>query len=199
MCDLSLKKSEDSFLFFVLVLLYSVFCLFFFSFLLLLLSVNAVSSNIDKVLSISLFSNYLSLETFKVWLMYFYGNDIPNEICYNFSMTNNVIYIVVFPTRFLFIVLIFLSYFFLLTLIFVLQWAYFHFVHLFIVQLLIILVRLIFGDHERSFSWEKIFSLGSCSTIVSTSIRPFPNLILFQSLLFYLHLKFFLNGLVICP
>ena len=75
---------------------------------------------------------FLSLETFNVhrknWITYSSGTDRPGELCYNFSISNDLAQMVNFPTR------IpdcdshspALLDFFLLTLVFVLQWLSLH-------------------------------------------------------------------------
>ena len=63
----------------------------------------------------------------KDWLLY--GIDRPGELRYNFSMANDLTQMVNFPTWIPVCdshVLFFWIYFFLLTLVFVLQWLYLH-------------------------------------------------------------------------
>ena len=72
---------------------------------------------------------FLSLETFNVhrknWITYSSGTDRPGELCYNFSISNDLTQMVNFPTVIL-TVLLFWIYLFLLTLVFVLQWLSLH-------------------------------------------------------------------------
>ena len=90
---------------------------------------DSISSNIDEVLSINPSANVFVFGDFNVhhkdWLTYSGGTDRPGELCYNFSISNDITQIVDFPTRIpdcdshssaL------LIYFFLLMLVFVLQW-----------------------------------------------------------------------------
>ena len=64
---------------------------------------DSVSSNIDEVLSINPYANVFVVGNFnahhKDWLTYSGGTDRPGELCYNFSMSNNLTQIVNFPTR----------------------------------------------------------------------------------------------------
>ena len=75
---------------------------------------------------------FLSLETFNVhrknWITYSSGTDRPGELCYNFSISNDLTQMVNFPTRIPGCdshspALLDL---FLLTLVFVLQWLSLH-------------------------------------------------------------------------
>ena len=104
--DLSLENSADSYLCFQLALLHSV-SYFFFPYRLPSSSVCAVfdsiSSNIDKALSINPSANAFVFGDFNVhyrdWLTYSGGTDRPGELCYNFSISNDLTQIVTFPTR----------------------------------------------------------------------------------------------------
>ena len=62
-----------------------------------------VSSNIDEVLSINPSANVFVFGDFnfyhKDWLIYSDGTDRPGELCYNFSISNDLTQIVNFPTR----------------------------------------------------------------------------------------------------
>ena len=62
-----------------------------------------VSSNIDEILLINSFANVFVFVNFNVhhkdWLTYFGGTDRPGELCYNFSISNDLIQMVNFPTR----------------------------------------------------------------------------------------------------
>ena len=63
---------------------------------------DSVSSNIDQVLSINP-SNVFVFGDFNVhhkdWLTYSSGTDQPGELCYNFSISNDLTQMVDFPTR----------------------------------------------------------------------------------------------------
>ena len=104
--DLSLENSADSYLCFRVALLHSVsyffflyrspsssLCTFF----------DSISSNIDEVLSINPSANVFVFGDFNVhhkdWLTYSGGTDRPGELCYNFSISNDLTQIVSFPTR----------------------------------------------------------------------------------------------------
>ena len=62
-----------------------------------------ISSNIDEVLSINSSANLLVFGDFsdhhKDWLTYSSGTDRPGELCYNFSISNDLAQMVNFPTR----------------------------------------------------------------------------------------------------
>ena len=64
---------------------------------------NSISSNIDEVLSINPSANVFVFGDFNVhhtdWLTYSSGTDRPGEICYNFSISNDLSQMVDFPTR----------------------------------------------------------------------------------------------------
>ena len=128
--DLSLEKSADSYLCFRLALLHSVSYLLFlyWSPSALCTVFDSVPSNKDEVLSINPSANVFVFGEFNVhhkdWLTYSGGTDQPGELCYNFSISTDFTQTVNFPTR--------ISDchshspalldFFLLTLVFVLQW-----------------------------------------------------------------------------
>ena len=61
-----------------------------------------ISSNIDEVLWINPSGNVFVFGDFNVhhkdWLIYSGGTDKPGELCYNFSISNDLIQIVNFPT-----------------------------------------------------------------------------------------------------
>ena len=63
----------------------------------------SISSNIDEVLSINPSANVFVFGDFNVhhkdWLTYSSGTDRPRELCYNFSISNDLTQIVNFPTR----------------------------------------------------------------------------------------------------
>ena len=66
---------------------------------------DSISSNIDEVLSINPSANVFVFGDFNVhhkdWLTYSGGTDQPGELCYNFSITNDLTQMVNFPTRIL--------------------------------------------------------------------------------------------------
>ena len=103
--DLSLENSADSYLCFRLALLHSVS---YFLFLYRSPSsssctvFHSTSSNIGEVLSINPSANVFVFGDFNVhhngWLTYSDGSDRPGELCYNFSISNNLTQLVNFPT-----------------------------------------------------------------------------------------------------
>ena len=104
--DLSLENSADSYLCFRLALLHSVFYFFFLyrsPSSSLCTVFDSISSNIDEVLSINPSANVFVFGDFNVhhkdWLTYSGGTDRPGELCYNFSISNDLTQIVNFPTR----------------------------------------------------------------------------------------------------
>ena len=104
--DLSLENSADSYLCFRLALLHSV-SYFFFLYQSpsssLCTVFDSISSNIDEVLSINPSANVFVFGDFNVhykdWLTYSSGTDKTGELCYNFSISNDLTQIVNFPTR----------------------------------------------------------------------------------------------------
>ena len=64
---------------------------------------DSISSNIDEVLSINPSANVFVFGDFnvhhKAWLTYSSGTDRPGELCYNFSISNDLTQMVNFPTR----------------------------------------------------------------------------------------------------
>ena len=64
---------------------------------------DSVSSNIDQVLSINPSANVFVFEDFNVhhkdWLTFSGGTDRSGELCYNFSISNDLTQMVNFPTR----------------------------------------------------------------------------------------------------
>ena len=104
--DLSLENSADSYLCFRLALLHSV-SYFFFPYrspsLPLCTVFYSVSSNIGEVLSISQSAIVFVFGDFNVyhkdWLTYSGRTDRPGEICYSFSISNDLTQMVIFPTR----------------------------------------------------------------------------------------------------
>ena len=104
--DLSQENSADSYLCFRLALLHSV-SYFFFLYRSpsssLCTVFDSISSNIDEVLSINPSANVFVFGDFNVhhkdWLTYSGGTDRPGELCYNFSISNDLTQVVNFPTR----------------------------------------------------------------------------------------------------
>ena len=89
---------------------------------------DSISSNIDEVLSINPSANAFVFGDFNVhhkdWLTYSGGTDRPGELCYNFSISNDLTQMVNFLLGSQTVILIFLLfwiYLFLLMLVFVLQ------------------------------------------------------------------------------
>ena len=104
--DLSLENSADSYLCFRLALLHSMS--YFFSLYQSLSSslctvFCSISSNIDEVLSINPSASVFVFWDFNVhhkdWLAYSGGTNRRVELCYNFSISNDLTQIVNFPTR----------------------------------------------------------------------------------------------------
>ena len=104
--DLSLENSADSYLCFQLALHYTV-SYFFFLYrspsLSLCTVFDSISSNLDEVLLINPSVNVFVFGDFNVyhkdWLTYSGGADRSGELCYNFSISNNLAQMVNFPTR----------------------------------------------------------------------------------------------------
>ena len=104
--NLSLENSADSYLCFQLALLHSV-SYFFFLYRppssSLCTVFDSISSNIDEVLLINPSANVFVFGDFnahhKDWLTYSGGTDRPGELCYNFSISNDLTHIVNFPTQ----------------------------------------------------------------------------------------------------
>ena len=104
--DLSLENSEDSYLCFRLALLHSV-SYFFFLYQspssALSTVFDSISSNIDELLSINSSANVFVFGDFNVhhkdWLTYSSETDRPGELCYNFSISNDLTQMVDFPTQ----------------------------------------------------------------------------------------------------
>ena len=63
---------------------------------------DSISSNLDEVLSIDPSANVFVFGDFNVhhkdWLTYSGGTDRPGELCYNFSISNDLTQMVNFPT-----------------------------------------------------------------------------------------------------
>ena len=104
--DSSLENFADSYLCFWLTLLHSV-SYFFFLYRSPSLSsctvFDSISSSIDEVPWINLFANAFVFGDLNVhhkdWLSYSGGTDRPGELCYNFSISNDLTQMVNFPTR----------------------------------------------------------------------------------------------------
>ena len=114
--------------------LYFIQCLtsFFFFFHLLHLCAQFLI-NIGEILSINSSANVFVIGDFNVrhkdWLTYSGETGRPGELCYNFSISNGLIQMVNFPTRILDCDShspAFSLYFFLLALVFLLQWLSLH-------------------------------------------------------------------------
>ena len=61
---------------------------------------DSISSNIDDVLSINQSANvFVFGDKHKVWLTYSGGTDRPSELCYNFTISNDLTQMVNFPTQ----------------------------------------------------------------------------------------------------
>ena len=104
--DLSLENSADSYLCFRLALLHSVSYCFFLCrspSSSLCMVFDSITSNIDDVLPINPSANVFVFGDFKVhhkdWLTCSGRTDRPGELCYNFSISNDLTRIVNFPTR----------------------------------------------------------------------------------------------------
>ena len=69
----------------------------------LCMAFDTISSNIDEVLSINPSANMFFFRDFNIhhkdWLTYFGGTDGSGELCYNFSISNELTQMVNFPTR----------------------------------------------------------------------------------------------------
>ena len=64
---------------------------------------DSISSNIDEVLSINPSTNLFVFGDFNIhhkdWLTYSGGTDRPDELCYNFSVSNDLTQMANFPTQ----------------------------------------------------------------------------------------------------
>ena len=104
--DLSLENSAGSYLCFRLALLHSV-SYFFFLYRspssALCTVFDSISSNLDEVLSINPSANTFVFGDFNVhhkdWLTYSGGTDQPVELCYNFSIVNQLTRMINFSIR----------------------------------------------------------------------------------------------------
>ena len=104
--DLSLENSLDCYLCFQLALLHSVSYLFFLyrsPSLSLCTVFYSISSNIDEVFSINPSADVFAFRDFNIhykdWLTYSGGTERSGELCYNFSISNDLTQMVNFPTR----------------------------------------------------------------------------------------------------
>ena len=63
---------------------------------------DSISSNVDEVLSINPSANVFAFGDFNVhhedWLTFYGGTEQPGELCYNFSILNDLTQMVNFPT-----------------------------------------------------------------------------------------------------
>ena len=125
--DLSLENSADSYLCFRLALFHSM-SYFFFLYRspssTLCTIFYSILSNIDEVFPINpsavfVFGDFNVCH--KDWLTYSCGTDPPGQLCYNFSISNDL-----GSQTVILIVLLFQIYLFLLALVFVLQWLSLH-------------------------------------------------------------------------
>ena len=104
--DLSLENSADSYLCFRLTLLHSM-SFFFFIYRSpsssLCTVFDSISSGVDEVLSINPSVNVFVFGDFNVhhkdWLTYSGGTEQPGELCYNFSISNDLTQMVNFPRQ----------------------------------------------------------------------------------------------------
>ena len=104
--NLSLENSADFYLCFRLALLHSVpyfFFLYLSSSSPLCMFFDSISSNIDEVLSINPFANVFVFGELNIhqkdWLTYSGETDRPGELCYKFSISNDLTQMVNYPTR----------------------------------------------------------------------------------------------------
>ena len=105
--DISLVNSVDSYLCFQPALVLHSVSNFFFLYrspsLLLCMVFDAILSYIDEIFSINPSTNVFVFRDFSIhhkdWLTYSGGTDRPGELCYNFSISNDLTQMVNFPTR----------------------------------------------------------------------------------------------------
>ena len=104
--DLSLENSTDSYLCFRLALLHSMSYFFILSgssSLFLCTVFYSISSNIDEVFSINPSADVFAFRDFNIhykdWLTYSGGTERSGELCYNFSISNDLTHMVNFPTQ----------------------------------------------------------------------------------------------------
>ena len=103
--DLSLENSPGSYLCFRLALLHSVFYFFFLyqsPSLSLCTVFDSIASNINEVLTGNPSANVFVFGDFNIhhkdWLIYSGGTDPAGELCYNFSISNDLTQLVNFST-----------------------------------------------------------------------------------------------------
>ena len=102
---LSPESSADFYLSFQLALLHSL-CYFFFFYQSPSLSLctvsDSISSNINEFFSINASANVFAFGGFNIhhkdWLTYYGGTGRSVELCYNFSISDNLTQMVIFPT-----------------------------------------------------------------------------------------------------
>ena len=104
--DLSLENTADSYLCFRLALLHSLSYFFFLyqsDFTSLCSVFDSISSKMDEILSINPSANVFVFGDFNIhhkdWLTYSGGTDRTGELCYNFSISNDLTQMVNFPTQ----------------------------------------------------------------------------------------------------
>ena len=104
--DISLENSADYYLCFWLALLHSVSYFFFLNWspsLSLCMVFDSISSSIDEVLSVNPSANVFVFGDFNIhhkdWIAYSGGTDWPGELCYNFSIANDLTQMVNFPMQ----------------------------------------------------------------------------------------------------
>ena len=115
--DISLVNSVDSYLCFQPALVLHSVSNFFFLYrspsLLLCMVFDAILSYIDEIFSINPSTNVFVFRDFSIhhkdWLTYSGGTDRPGELCYNFSISNDLTQMVNFPHRSLTVTLIYIS------------------------------------------------------------------------------------------
>ena len=119
---------------------------------------DSILSNIYQVLSTNPSANAIVFGDFNIyhkdWLTYSGGTDRSGELCYNFSTSNNLAQMVNFPTHILTVILTVLLFwisFFVLRLVFVLQWLSLHW------EILIVVVSVSF-DFASYSQWGAISS-----------------------------------------
>ena len=103
-CTRFISRKLCRFLYFPLALLHSVSYFFFLYWSPsspLCTVLDAISSNVDEVLSINPSVNVFVFGDFNIhhkdWLTYSGGTDRPGELCYNFSIPNNFTQMINFP------------------------------------------------------------------------------------------------------
>ena len=101
--DLSLENSADCYICFRLALFNCLSPFSSINHLLLLCTVfDSISSNIDEILLINPSANVFVFGDLRIhhkdWLTYSGGTDRPGELCYNFSISNDLTQMVNFPT-----------------------------------------------------------------------------------------------------